>query len=297
MLKFTPLKTALPIALFALLTVGAQASINTSYDCNVASVTIIPEEGRAQINTPRGNFFADAQSGGGYQNFAQELQFYPDANPPTLWMGSEQMSCSVMVADNEVSQNHSSGAVGGNETVVNAQGQSLGGNLRDGPGTNFSKVTSVAEGTWITIIVNTGIRFNGYDWFEISLDNGTRGYHWGGIMCANGAPLPGVYAICGQQTNASSNTSSTSSGSETVVNAQGQSLGGSLRSGPGTNFAKVGSLSEGTWITIIKNAGVRFDGYDWFEIALDNGTRAFQWGGIMCSNGAPLNGTYSVCGQ
>lgn len=293
MLKFSLAKALLPAALLAFATVGAQASAVESFNCGVATVMTIPEEGRAQIDTLRGTFFADAVGGGVYRNDNQELQFYPDENPPTLWMGSEQMSCQVMVADNEGVQTHSGGAVGGNEVTVNAQGQSLGGNLRNGPGTNFSKVASVAEGTWITILVNTGIRFDGYDWFEVTLDNGTRGYHWGGIMCSNGAPLNGTYTVCGQQT--STNTSTSSDGVE--VNAQGRSLGGTLRSGPGTNYSRIGSVAEGTWITILKNTGVRFDGYDWFEIALDNGTRGFQWGGIMCSNGAPLNGTYSVCGQ
>lgn len=213
MLKLSPLKIILPVAMLALFITGAKASPVESFDCGVATVMSIPEEGHAQIDTARGTFFADAQTGGHYANPVQELQFYPDDNPPTLWMGSEQINCTVMLADNEVTQTHSNGAVGGNETSVNAQGQSLGGNLRDGPGTNFSKVGAIAEGTWITIITNTGIRFDGYDWFEVALDNGRRGYHWGGIMCSNGAPLAGTYSVCGQENRV--NTSQQSSGSST----------------------------------------------------------------------------------
>jgi hypothetical protein len=82
---------------------------------------------------------------------------------------------------------------------------------------------------------------------------------------------------------------------EMVVNMQGRSLGGKLRGGPGMNFAHVGSLAEGTWLTITKNSGVMFNGYAWFEVALDDGTRAYQWGGILCSNGQHLEGVYQVC--
>ena len=97
-----------------------------------------------------------------------------------------------------ISQNHESGAVGGNEgPVIDIQGQSLGGRLRDGPGTNFGAIGSLDEGTWLTIVRNTGVQFNGYDWFEVRLDSGVTAYHWGGIMCANGAPVPGIYATCG----------------------------------------------------------------------------------------------------
>lgn len=77
----------------------------------------------------------------------------------------------------------------------------------------------------------------------------------------------------------------------------GRSLGGNLRTGPGMQYDTVRGVAEGTWLTIRANSGVRFDGYDWFEVVLDDGTRGFQWGGIMCANGEPLAGTYSVCGQ
>lgn len=97
-------------------------------------------------------------------------------------------------------QDHGSGAVGGNETWLNQPGKSLGGNMRNGPGTNFSKVRSVAEGTPLTLVANTGVRFDGYDWFEVRLNGGKSGYIWGGILCSNGERLSGILYACEEWT-------------------------------------------------------------------------------------------------
>lgn len=68
--------------------------------------------------------------------------------------------------------------------------------MRSDPGTNFGKASSIAEGTYVTILFNTGLNFDGYNWFEIVLDNGRRGFIWGGILCSNGPQLPGIYSSC-----------------------------------------------------------------------------------------------------
>ncbi|MEP3198051.1 MAG: DUF4189 domain-containing protein [Lentilitoribacter sp.] len=88
---------------------------------------------------------------------------------------------------------------------LNAQGQALGGNMRSGPGTNYGKISSVAEGTYLTILFDTGVGFDGYNWFEVALDNGRRGYIWGGILCSNGDKLWGVYASCATYQNEARN--------------------------------------------------------------------------------------------
>lgn len=114
----------------------------------------------------------------------------------TFGVESEQWPCLVMLADNEM-QNHDSGAVGGKEIYnINVQGRALGGNMRNGPGTNFRKIGSASEGTPLTILTNTGVQFDGYDWFEVALDSGARGYIWGGILCSNGPQLAGLYQTC-----------------------------------------------------------------------------------------------------
>ncbi|MEO0544583.1 MAG: SH3 domain-containing protein [Pseudomonadota bacterium] len=76
----------------------------------------------------------------------------------------------------------------------------------------------------------------------------------------------------------------------------GQSRGGRLRAGPGTDFAIAGALEAGTPITIIENVGNEFRGFDWFEIEYGDGQRAFTWGGILCSDGEKAIGVFEVCG-
>jgi hypothetical protein len=73
----------------------------------------------------------------------------------------------------------------------------------------------------------------------------------------------------------------------------GQSLGGSVRSGPSTRSVRIGSLPEGRRLRIIRNAGARFGGYDWFVIRY-RGRIAYQWGGIMCSNRS-IRGILETC--
>tara|TARA_R110002020_G_scaffold312586_3_gene528029 strand:- start:913 stop:1557 length:645 start_codon:yes stop_codon:yes gene_type:complete len=89
-------------------------------------------------------------------------------------------------------------------------------------------------------------------------------------------------------------TRTASVGADEALNQPGRSLGGRLRSGPGTDYPAAGSLAEGTRVKVVRNSGVRFDGYDWFEI-MESGTSAFQWGGILCWDGAPIEGMFGDC--
>lgn len=276
---------------------GAVASESLSYRCNTGNqfvfVQTIPEEGRAvyeELGT-KTDLVPDGR--GGYFNEGSGISFQTDKGEPLVWLGDVSHRCELARAGTGGRQTHAGGAVGGNETQVNAQGRSLGGKLRDGPGTNFRQLGSLSEGTWVTILTNTGVRFDGYDWFEVAADSGQRGYQWGGIMCSNGQHLAGIYQQCGTSRPAQVQPTA---GNPRDLNVQGRSLGGKLRGGPGTNHAQVGSLPEGSWITILRNSGVRMDGYDWFEVVADNGKRGFQWGGIMCSNGRQIAGIYQVCG-
>lgn len=82
-----------------------------------------------------------------------------------------------------------------------------------------------------------------------------------------------------------------------MVNIAGRSLGGRLRDGPGTNFSDVGGLAEGDRLTIVANTSVGFDGYDWFEIRTTGSATAYQWSGIMCSQGQMTTGIYQQCRQ
>ncbi|MEO1748605.1 MAG: SH3 domain-containing protein [Pseudomonadota bacterium] len=76
----------------------------------------------------------------------------------------------------------------------------------------------------------------------------------------------------------------------------GQSRGGRLRAGPGTDFAIAGAIEAGTPVTIVENVGNEFRGFDWFEIEYGDSQRAFTWGGILCSDGEKADGVFEVCG-
>lgn len=78
-----------------------------------------------------------------------------------------------------------------------------------------------------------------------------------------------------------------------LLETPGLSFGGKVRSGPGTQYQQVGSLSQGDRIKIIRSSGVHFDGYDWFEVQQGN-LVGYHWGGLMCSN-QPVAGILQQC--
>ncbi|MHB8886775.1 MAG: SH3 domain-containing protein [Methylovirgula sp.] len=75
----------------------------------------------------------------------------------------------------------------------------------------------------------------------------------------------------------------------------GQSWGGVVRSGPGMSFAKIGTLREKDPVTILARTGVMWNDYEWFKIRYRAHRVGYQWGGILCPIGAPIQGTYQVC--
>ncbi len=176
---------------------------------------------------------------------------------------------------------------------------SLGGNLRSGPGTEFADVGGLDEGTAITLLVDTGISLNGYNWWEIELQSGEIAFQWGGVICVPGGDAPGVVndpAAC-----AAYETATDDGAGEVTIDAAGAlnipavSLGGNLRSGPGTAFPDIGGLSEGTEILLLSDSGIPFNGYNWWEILQPNGEIAFQWGGVICVPAGGVAGVLESC--
>lgn len=274
----------------------ANASSISVFQCKIeqeiAFVEVITDSGQAVFKDSVSPTILTATGRGGFSNDQAAISFNGDGRNPIINLGGVEYRCEVAtgapppVPDNAGSGN---GLKSKLYNLVNVQGQSLGGKLRVGPGVNYGQAGSLGEGTFITIVSNSGVRFDGYDWFEVDAGNGQRGFQWGGIMCSNGQQIAGIFQQCrNRQVEQPQETSS--------LTVPGLSLGGKLRSGPGTNHAQVGSLQEGIRITILRNTGVRFNGYDWFEIAAGNGQRGFQWGGIMCSNGQAIAGIFQQCG-
>lgn len=73
--------------------------------------------------------------------------------------------------------------------------KSWGGIVRDGPGQQFRRVTSLQEGEPIMILERTTEMFQGLPWFLIRY-RGRLGYHWGGIICPNHQSIPGTFDVC-----------------------------------------------------------------------------------------------------
>ncbi|MEO1397375.1 MAG: SH3 domain-containing protein [Pseudomonadota bacterium] len=73
------------------------------------------------------------------------------------------------------------------------------------------------------------------------------------------------------------------------------SWGGKVRNGPGTNFAQIGSLTNGERVTLLSNTGVMMNGYPWFEIRFKGGQRGHMWGGILCGTIQEVPGAYKMC--
>lgn len=73
--------------------------------------------------------------------------------------------------------------------------QSWGGIVRSGPGMNYRRQASLREGERITLLENSGVHMNGYDWFKIRY-RGRTGYQWGGIICPRGQAVSGTFQVC-----------------------------------------------------------------------------------------------------
>ena len=75
------------------------------------------------------------------------------------------------------------------------------------------------------------------------------------------------------------------------------SWGGIVRNGPGQSHARVVALREGERVTLLANTGVVWNEFPWFLIRYRDGQLGFMWGGILCSRGRPVTGTYQSCGR
>ena len=71
--------------------------------------------------------------------------------------------------------------------------------------------------------------------------------------------------------------------------------GGIVRAGPGQQYAKLTALAEGEGITLLENTGIVSNDYPWFHIRYRGKREGYQWGGIICSIGDQVEGTFETC--
>jgi len=73
------------------------------------------------------------------------------------------------------------------------------------------------------------------------------------------------------------------------------SWGGNVREGPGQNYRKVATLKQGDRVMLVENTGVIWNEYPWWQIEYGGNFSGYQWGGILCSLNAPMEGIYETC--
>ena len=115
-------------------------------------------------------------------------------------------------------------------------------NVRSGPGTEYSRVTMVAEGKRVRVVSKDG------GWCKVSFD-GTTGYILADYVKADGSGTKS-----GSQSAAQSGSPATVTGGE-IIN---------VRSGPGTDHERVTTVADGKKVTVIGEENgwskVSFDG-------------------------------------
>ena len=150
-----------------------------------------------------------------------------------------------------------SGGGGGQETAATATANVTASSLtvRSGAGLGFDSVGSYSSGTAVSF--NPGSRTNrdGYTWVQVN----------SGIYSGRWVAESFLGSAGGGGTSASgAGTVSTSSGSGVAV-----------RSGPGTGFANVGSIADGTRVSYDATSSTSSNGFNWVRVTSGTYTGRF----------------------
>lgn len=122
-------------------------------------------------------------------------------------------------------------------------------NVRSGPGTEYKRVTMVAEGKRVAVLKQEG------SWYQVSFD-GTTGYIMGDFLTLDGA-----------SSSAKTEQPKPAAVDKSVGNAT--VTGGStinVRSGPDTSYSRVAMVSEGKRVTLLAEEG------GWFKVSFGGQT-------------------------
>ena len=148
--------------------------------------------------------------------------------------------------------------IGGSSGKVTGAGNGL--NVRSGPGSNYNKVASVSNGTTVTVLEDAG---NG--WYKIEYSSGKTGY-----VSADYIQITGSGSSSGSGNSGSSSSSGAAISGKTPAVVTGAGNGLNVRSGPGSNYEKVASISNGNTVTILENTGT-----GWYKIDYGNGKTGY----------------------
>ncbi|MGL5311636.1 MAG: SH3 domain-containing protein [Peptostreptococcaceae bacterium] len=173
-------------------------------------------------------------------------------------VSSNQGTNSNQSSNSNTSDNQSNSSTIGVLKTLQVTGSSL--NVRSGPGTNYSRLGNISKNTKVEAIEQSGI------WYKIKYKNG---YGWcSGDYLKEVSSNQGTNSNQGSSSNqgSNSNTSNNQSGSSTVISTlyvTGSSL--NIRSGPGTSYSRLGSLSKNTKVEAVEKSGI------WYKIKYNNG--------------------------
>ncbi|TDH38903.1 SH3 domain-containing protein [Pseudohoeflea suaedae] len=200
-MKTLLLASALAFASFSSAALAAQ-----SYRCGdparglSITIDIAPENGvggfdgmgRGGLLTPDGQ--------GAWVNRESGVQFIPERMPPMVVLGGAEFPCEDAAAAPSDLSGMAPPAEGERpmgETDINAPGHSLGGKLREGPGTEFPEIATLPDGMPLIIISNSHVVHDDFEWFRVALSDGRVGYQWGGALCSKRLELAGLQRMCG----------------------------------------------------------------------------------------------------
>lgn len=138
-------------------------------------------------------------------------------------------------------------------------------NLRSGAGTNYSIVTTMSKNTKFTYVSTTVVNSN---WYHIITNNGKLGYIYKTYATKNSSS---------ESSNSSSNSSDESSTVTGYVNASDVNL----RSGAGTNYSVVATMSKNTKFTFIST---KLYNSSWYNIKLSNGKSGYIYSTYATKN-------------
>ena len=189
---------SLAAALLLAGTVAAQATTEEYFDCGplgdgsylVSIDPAAPDQAEAIFTmgmdsgggaTGPATLLTAAPTGSGFRYVGPNMELRGQGNSAELRVEDMMLVCQIVSA-------------GGSAFPV--QARSWGGNVRVGPGMEYDRIGSFAEGEDLVIVGNTGVMMNGYPWFEVRDMEGAGGFHWGGIICWTTVPVDGVFQSC-----------------------------------------------------------------------------------------------------
>jgi hypothetical protein len=178
----------------------------------------------------------------------------------------------------------------------------LGTIVRGGPDRTAARIEKLPDNEPVTLMRETGVYFDGFQWFEIEYSEGQRGFAWGGTLCVD-TEMSGILIDCRRYAGVTARQAltgegSSQGGSEPVSTIYGRSLFGSIiRNSPSAQGRKIDSIPQGTAVEFIGETGSFFDGWQWVRVRYGNGIEGFVWGGTVCvTQGSAPVGVHQTCG-